>query len=117
MRPNLAARFSAAQSLSGGLNELEDHELRRLLRKCSHRAYGLRPVGGEYALDRVVRTQVIPMFVRRDVVGEQRVAVLDEAAHRPFVLSTVFIGAGVHLGFRHGPGFGLPDLAQVSLYR
>ena len=55
-------RPSGGAMSSGGLNELEDHELRRLLRQ---RALGSARSGaehgGEDALDRVAGTQVIPV--------------------------------------------------------
>src|SRR6056297_2405637 len=61
-------------------------------------------------------TAQMRVFRRVVVEGEQRLAVLAQACHRLFVFGTVFLGEGVHGGFRSGAGFSLPDLVQIGLY-
>lgn len=61
--------LQATPSLGGGLCELEDHQLRRLPRQRSLAAHGSMPDGGENALDRVARTQVLALFTWEVVEG------------------------------------------------
>jgi len=54
------------------------------------------PDGGEHALDRVRRSQMVPVLGGEVVKGQQRVAVLHQAGNRPFVFRAVFLGEQRH---------------------
>ena len=76
---HLVVAVKATPGLLRAFDQLEDHGERGPVREASLRAD--RPVsdGREGAFDRIRRTQVLPMFGREVVEGEQRVPVLLEA--------------------------------------
>lgn len=78
--------LQAAPRLRGGLNELEDHELRHLLRQGALGPDRPMSDGGEDALDRIAGAQVVPVLGGEGVEGQQRLAVLRQAGHRLLVL-------------------------------
>ena len=71
----------------GGIDELEHHCERRLIREAALRAYRAVPHGGESALDRVRGPQVFPVLGREIVEGEQGLAILRQATRRPYRIS------------------------------
>ena len=73
----------------GSLGELEDHRQRGLPRQAALGLGGAQPDGGEGALDRVRRPDVLPVLGREVIEGEQHLPVLRQAGRGLVVLGPV----------------------------
>src|SRR5215218_7322286 len=67
-------------------------------------------------LDRVCRSQVVPVLGGQVVEGEQGVAILRQALGRPRVLGAVLLGKDVHRRLGRSTSGRTMDLAQVRLH-
>lgn len=67
--------LQAAPGSGGGLNELEDHQLRRLLRQRALCSYGSVPNGGEDAIDGIAGVQMVPVLGRKIIERQEGIAV------------------------------------------
>ena len=99
----------------GGLCELEDHGKRGLVREASLRSGRSMADGGERALDRVGRAQVLPVLGGEVVEGEQHVAILGQALDRLVVLRAVDFRESIERGLGVLPGLGHPDVLKRPL--
>jgi hypothetical protein len=59
----------------GGLSELEDHRERGLVRETSLGSHGAVAHRRERAFDDIGRTQMLPVFGRKVIEGEQCVSI------------------------------------------
>ena len=111
----LVVAVKATPGLLRAFDQLEDHGERGPVREASLRAD--RPVsdGREGAFDRIRRTQVLPMFGREVVEGEQRVPVLLEAFGGLLVFDGIGLVEGVERRLGVLPRFGHPDVLQHAL--
>ena len=72
----LVVAIEPAPAFLGGLDQLEHHRERRLIREASFRAGCAVPHGGKGAFERVRGPQVFPVFGGEIVEGEQGLAIL-----------------------------------------
>jgi len=75
----LVVAVEAAPTFLRGLNELEHHGERGLVREAALRSDCAASHGGERALDRIRAPQVLPMLGGKVIEGEQRIAILGQA--------------------------------------
>ena len=99
----------------GAFGELEDHRQHGLPRQAAFGLGGAQPDGGEGALDRVRRPDVLPVLGWRRVEGEQSVAVLRQADGRLVVLGPLLGDKAVKGRLGRGAVLGLVDRVQVLL--
>src|SRR5262245_31536034 len=97
------------------LDELENHGESGLVREAALRANGAVAHGGESALDRVRRPQMLPVLDGKIVEGEQRVAIFLQTGGGLLVFRRVALDEGVERGKGLRLRLGHPDLLQVAL--
>ena len=71
---------------------------------------------GKDTLDRVRRAQMIPVFGREIEKSQQRIAILGQAGHGPFVLGAVFVFEPVQCGDRFFSRRGVVNVVEVRLH-
>ena len=76
----LVVAVEAAPTFLRGLDELEDHRGRGLVREAALRSDRAVSHRGERAFDRIRAPQVFPMLGGKVIEGEQRIAILGQAS-------------------------------------
>ena len=74
------------------------------------------PDGGEHALDRVGRPQVVPVLGREVVERQQRVPVLGQAGDRLLVLGPILLGERRDGCLRRRPVRRVPNLELLPVW-
>jgi hypothetical protein len=94
----------------GGLGELEDHGECGLVRETSLGANRTVAHGRERTFDYIGRAQMLPLFGRKVVEGQQRIAILDQTIDRSIVLDAPGFDEGIKRDECIPLGLGHPDL-------
>src|SRR4051795_6830565 len=105
----LVVAIKPAPAFLGGIDQLEHHRERRLVRQAALRTDCAVPDGGKGALDRVRGPQVFPVFGGKIVEGEQSMAILCQARGGLVVFELVGCHEGVERSRGVLAGLGHPD--------
>ena len=102
---NWFSPFSRRHVFAAAMTSFEHHQPGGVLRQRALGPHCAMPNGCEHALDRVRRSQMVPVLGREVVEGQQCAAILDQAGHRLGVFGAILFSErrDCRFGPSHGP--------------